>query len=75
MFYDWLSLFIAIHTERLDEPRKDVITFGSAIHACGADWKRAISFLQQMQDEKVPINLLSLTCLTMFSGTAKLGLL
>lgn len=57
MFYDWLSLFIAIHTERLDEPRKDVITFGSAIHACGADWKRAISFLQQMQDEKVPINL------------------
>lgn len=57
MFYDWLSLFIAIHTEHLDEPRKDVITFGSAIHACGADWKRAISFLQQMQDEKVPINL------------------
>ena len=34
-----------------------MITYSSAIHACGADWERAISFLQQMRDEEIQINL------------------
>ena len=34
-----------------------MITYSSAIHACGADWERAISLLQQMRDEEIQINL------------------